>query len=132
MIAILTTVDSKECAGRIARALVEQKLAACVQISAIDSVYTWDSEVQESPEFRLLAKTTDERYPEVEDTIRMLHTYDLPAIVGFPLPRAYAPYADWVEENSSGIGRSAPRKPAINTKSGAKLCPSVAYAFPAS
>ena len=43
-----------------------------------------------------------ERYPEIEDTIRRLHTYDLPAIVGFPLPHALAPYADWVAENSGG------------------------------
>lgn len=102
IMAVLTTVDSKESAGTIARALLEQKLAACVQISAIDSIYTWDGEVQESSEFRLLAKTTDERYPAVEAAIRRLHTYDLPAIVGFPLTRAYAPYADWVEENASG------------------------------
>ena len=99
-IAVLTTIDDKEAARRIARALVEQKLAACVQISAIDSVYTWDGEVQESPEFRLFAKTTDERYPAVEDAIRKLHSYDLPAIVGFPLPHAYGPYADWVAENT--------------------------------
>ena len=101
-IAVLTTVDSKEHADRIAAALVRRKLAACVQVSAIDSTYIWDGEVQESPDFRLLAKTTDDRYPEVEAAIRELHTYDLPAIVGFPLPHAFAPYADWVAENSDG------------------------------
>ena len=101
-IAVLTTVDSKKSAGTIASALVKQKLAACVQISAIDSVYTWDGEVQESPEFRLFVKTSDERYAEVEDTIRKLHTYDLPAIVGFPMPYAYGPFAEWVAENSAG------------------------------
>ena len=71
-IAVLTTIDDKEAAGRIARVLVEQKLAACVQISAINSIYSWDGEVQESPEYRLLAKTTDERYPALEDAIRKL------------------------------------------------------------
>ena len=98
IIAVLTTVDSKEDADTIARALVEKKLAACVQISAIESVYTWEGEVQESPEFRLLVKTTKERYPAVEAAIVELHTYDLPAIVGFPLPHAYAPYVDWVTD----------------------------------
>lgn len=68
----------------------------------LDSIYTWDGEVQQSPEFRLLAKTTDERYAAVEAAIRTLHTYDLPAIVGFPLPYAYSSYADWVAEHSGG------------------------------
>ncbi len=100
IIAVLTTVDSREQADTIARVLVSRRLAACVQISSIDSVYTWDGEVQEEREFRLLIKTTDERYREVEDAIRELHTYDLPAIVAFPMTRAWGPFADWVAENS--------------------------------
>ena len=101
-IAILTTTDSKDDAHRIASALVERRLAACVQISAIDSVYTWDGETQQSPEYRLLVKTTGERYAAVEAAIRELHTYDLPAIVGFDFEHAFEPFAEWVAENSSG------------------------------
>lgn len=99
-IAVLTTTDSKESGKAIARALVERKLAACVQLSAIESTYAWEGKVEESPEFRLLVKTTSDRYPEVEAAIRELHTYDLPAIVGFRLDHAFEPFAAWVAENS--------------------------------
>jgi len=101
-IAVLTTIDSKNGARAIAKTLVERKLAACVQISAIESIYTWEGEVQESPEYRLLVKTTDERYPQVEDAIRELHTYDLPAILGFRMQHIYEPFAAWVAENACG------------------------------
>ena len=102
VIAILTTTDSRDNANAIAGTLVDRKLAACVQISGIDSVYSWEGEVQESPEYRLLIKTTDERYGEVEATIRDLHTYELPAIIGFRMDHAFAQFADWVAQNSSG------------------------------
>ena len=100
-IVVLTTIDSEKDAQRIATALVERKLAACVQISRIDSVYEWEGEVQQSPELRLLVKTTDERYGDVEDAIRELHTYDLPAIIALPVEHAYAPFADWIAAGSS-------------------------------
>ncbi len=102
VIAVLTTIDSEEGASAIATALVERRLAACVQISRIDSVYTWQGEVQQSPEFRLLVKTIDEQYAAVEATIRELHTYDLPAVIALPVEHAYAPFADWIADNSSG------------------------------
>ena len=72
-IAVVTTVATRDDAQRLARALVERRLAACAQISAIDSVYHWKGVVQQEPEFRLLFKTTEERYPLVETTIRALH-----------------------------------------------------------
>ena len=102
LIAVLTTIDSEEDAQRIATALVERKLAACVQISRIDSVYTWEGEVQRSPELRLLVKTTDEGYAAVENAIRELHPYDLPAIFALPVEHAYAPFAEWIAQNSAG------------------------------
>ncbi len=100
ILAVLTTVDSRQQADAIARALVSRRLAACVQISSIDSVYFWKGKIQEDREFRLLIKTTEERYGQVEDAIRELHTYDLPAIVALPVTRAWEPFADWVTENS--------------------------------
>jgi periplasmic divalent cation tolerance protein len=58
-IAVVTTVASREEAHRLARMLVERKLAACAQISEIESVYRWKGEVQQEPEFRILFKTTE-------------------------------------------------------------------------
>lgn len=101
-IAVLTTIDSHEQAQAIATALVKRKLAACVQISEIESVYSWEGAIQGEKEFRLLVKTVLSRYAEIEAAIRELHTYDLPAIYAVAVAEAFAPYADWVAENSTG------------------------------
>jgi periplasmic divalent cation tolerance protein len=100
-IAVLTTVDSLDQARAIATALVERRLAACVQISSIESVYTWQGEAQNEKEFRVMAKTVADRYPEIEAAIRTLHTYELPAIYALDIAQVFEPYADWVAENSS-------------------------------
>ena len=96
----MTTTDAVEHARTMAKALIERKLAACVQISSIESFYDWQGETQNDPEFRLLIKTTADRYQDVEDAIRELHTYDLPAIYSLPLEHVFEPYAEWVAENS--------------------------------
>lgn len=101
-IAVLTTTDSREEARTIAAALVDQGLAACAQISEIESVYEWQDEIQQDVEYRLFVKTTGERYDAVERAIRERHSYDLPAIYAIGLDRVYPPYADWVARNSGG------------------------------
>ena len=101
-VAVFTTTDSLERAREIASALVERKLAACVQISSIESVYTWHGTAQNDKEFRVMAKTLAERYPEVETAIRDLHSYELPAIYALDVAETFEPYADWVAENSVG------------------------------
>jgi periplasmic divalent cation tolerance protein len=101
-IAIMTTTDSLDEARSIAAALVERKLAACAQISSIQSFYTWEGEVQDDDEFRVLIKTTGDRYADVESAILELHSYDLPAIVAFDIAHAYGPYAEWVIDSVSG------------------------------
>lgn len=103
-IAVVTTVATREQARAMARALVERRLAACAQISEIESFYTWDGAVQHDPEFRLLFKTTADRYPAVEAAIRELHAYELPAIHAYAFEQVYAPYAEWIEENTSRGG----------------------------
>ena len=101
-IAVFTTVDSEEQARKIAAALVDRKLAACVQVSNIESFYTWKGETQDEAEFRLMIKTVAERYTAVEAAIVELHPYELPAIYAVDLPRVYAPYAEWVDEHARG------------------------------
>jgi periplasmic divalent cation tolerance protein len=99
-IAVFTTVDSENEARKIAAALVERKLAACVQISSVESFYTWKGETQHEPEFRLMIKTVAERYAAVEAAIVELHPYELPAIYAVDLPFVFARYADWVSDNA--------------------------------
>ena len=102
-IAVLTTIDSEERARAMAESLVDRKLAACVQISAIDSVYVWRGAIQNDREYRLMAKTLASRYADIEAAIRQLHTYDLPAIYAIELSEVFAPYADWVAEYSTAV-----------------------------
>ena len=99
-LAVVTTIGSLDEAQSIARALVERKLAACAQISEIESFYTWQDAVQNEKEFRILFKTTGELYQAVEDAIRALHSYELPAIHAFPFEYVYTPYAEWIENNT--------------------------------
>jgi periplasmic divalent cation tolerance protein len=101
-IAVLTTVGTRAEARAMAHALIERKLAACAQISEIESFYAWDGAVQNEGEFRVLFKTTRERHAAVEGAIRELHSYDLPAVHAIALESVYPPYAEWIERNSTG------------------------------
>ena len=104
---VVTTVGSRTEAEAMARALVEMGLAACAQITAIDSIYRWQGQVQHEGEFRIMFKTIPARYAEVEAAIRERHPYALPAIHAIATDAASAPYAEWVEENSN----DGPRTP---------------------
>ena len=102
LLAVFTTVASREQAQSIATPLVERKLVACAQISEIESVYSWKGAVQYEREFQLLLKTTPNKYQAVESAIRELHAYELPAIFAIEVEHSYEPYAAWVLEGSSG------------------------------
>jgi len=96
-IAVVTTVDNIDEARSIARTLVERGLAACAQISEIESFYTWHGAVQNEKEYRIVLKTTDERYPAIEAAIKEMHSYELPQICAFAFEHVYQPYAEWIE-----------------------------------
>jgi periplasmic divalent cation tolerance protein len=93
---VITTVGTMEQARTLARTMVERRLAACAQITAIESFYRWQGRVEHEPEVRLLFKTRAECYAELEAAIRALHPYELPAIHALPTAQAYGPYAEWV------------------------------------
>lgn len=84
-----------EAAERIARTLVEERLAACVNSVDCDSVYRWDGAVHEEGEVILLAKTTDERYPELCERVLELHPHDVPCIERFDEDGVLEAFADW-------------------------------------
>jgi periplasmic divalent cation tolerance protein len=96
-IAVVTTVGSKKEARAMAHALVDAKLAACAQISRIDSVYAWRGKIESGKEYRLLVKTVGARYAAVERAIREMHSYELPAIHSFAFEHVSPAYADWIE-----------------------------------
>jgi periplasmic divalent cation tolerance protein len=94
---VLTTAGTREEADAIAQALVEAGLAACVQVvGPVTSRYWWDGAIETADEWLCLAKTTAARYPDVEDAIRQLHSYDEPEIVAVPVVAGSPSYLDWV------------------------------------
>ncbi|MCS6996764.1 MAG: divalent-cation tolerance protein CutA [Casimicrobiaceae bacterium] len=98
---VLTTVGSEPKAREIARALIEAHLAACVHLEPIESLYEWQGHLEEAREWRLLIKTTRERYAAVEAAIRERHDYELPAILAVPVTEVFAAFAEWVRAQSA-------------------------------
>jgi periplasmic divalent cation tolerance protein len=95
---VLCTAVTSEEARTIARALVEERLAACVQISAIESWYRWQGKVEQAPEQRLHIKTSADLASQVEARIKALHSYDLPEIVTLPIGGS-ADYLAWIAQS---------------------------------
>lgn len=100
IIAVFTSVANHEEAKLISRAIVEKKLAACAQISEIESFYHWNGSVQNEKEYRILFKADAQNYTAIENLIKKMHSYDLPAIHGIVLDEISEPYQQWVIENS--------------------------------
>ncbi len=98
---VLTNCPDAEVADRIARTLVEQKLAACVnRMPAVDSVYRWQGAVERAVEVPLLIKSTRERLPEVQEAIRALHPYEVPEILAIPVVAGLPAYLRWVVDET--------------------------------
>ena len=98
---VLTTCGSKEEAGKIARALVERRLAACVNIvPGIESVYRWQGKVESATEWLLVIKTTGSHFEGVRDAIRELHSYELPECIMISIEGGSAEYLKWIEEST--------------------------------
>jgi len=94
---VLNTCPDLATAERIAAALVEERLAACVnRIAGIVSTYRWQGEVQRGGEILLLIKTTRERFDAVRERIVALHPYELPEIIAVDVARGLPAYLDWI------------------------------------
>lgn len=94
---VLTNMPDTASASAMARMLVGQRLAACVNVlPGVRSIYQWQGVVEEAAEVTLLIKTTHERYIELENAIRSAHTYDVPEIIALPLVAGLPKYLEWV------------------------------------
>ena len=97
---ITTTVESAEAAERIAHALVEERLAACVQVHGpVASTYRWEGSVSRATEWYCHVKTTRARLEQVTDRIRALHSYVTPEIIAVPLIGGLPEYLGWIAES---------------------------------
>ena len=95
----ITTEDEDE-ARRIGKTLVEEKLAACVNIHPIKSIYRWEGEIQEEGEVAMLVKTKAELADKVMERVKQLHSYEVPCIVSFSIDKGNPDYLNWIEEST--------------------------------
>ena len=96
-VAVMISAPNAEEAATIARALVEGRLAACVQIMPIRSIYVWQGEVCDDQEQLLLAKTRAGALDDLERTVAELHSYEVPEITVVPLVSGAAAYLRWID-----------------------------------
>ena len=94
---VITNLPDRDAARRLADSLVEQRLAACVNILApCESVYRWQGKIETAQEITLLIKTLGAHYGKVEKTIRECHPYELPEIIAIPMVAGLPAYLDWL------------------------------------
>jgi periplasmic divalent cation tolerance protein len=94
---IYMTVGSKEEARKIGKKLVAKRLAACVNIlDHMNSFYMWDGDLQDDTEVVMIAKTTEDRVPDLVEKVKSLHSYDCPCIVSLPVAGGHQPFLEWI------------------------------------
>lgn len=98
---VISNLPDAGAAAALARALVEQGLAACVNIlPEVRSVYRWQGAIEEAGEVPVLIKTTAARYPELEAAVRRLHPYQVPELIALPITAGLPAYLRWVAEET--------------------------------
>ena len=96
---VVTTTDSQDEAQKIARRLIEQRLAACVQVlGPVESVFWWEEEIETAREWQCIAKSRQDLFASIESSIREIHSYDVPEILAFPIVEGSGSYLAWMKE----------------------------------
>ena len=105
---VLVTCPSLALARKIARAVVEQRLAACVNVvrSPVESFYTWKGKLESAREHLLLIKTTAQRLSSLEREVKRLHPYDLPEFIAIPISEGSTEYLAWLGETIGALRES--------------------------
>jgi len=98
---VLVTATSKEEADAIASSLVEARMAACVSITPVRSIYTWDGKVNHDQEWQLVIKTDLSQFDQLAAKIQELHSYEVPEIIALPIIAGSEAYLQWISENVS-------------------------------
>ncbi len=96
-VVVYITAPSREEAGRLARALVEARLAACVNLLPVESVYRWQGALEEAAETLLVVKTRRPRLDALAARVRELHSYTVPEMIALPVVAGWPPYLQWID-----------------------------------
>lgn len=100
-IVVLITVPSKDVGLKIARSLVENELAACVNLlPGITSVYRWEGKIAEDEELLLIAKTKQSLFETLSETVTQNHPYDVPEVIALPIVAGLKEYLSWMDEET--------------------------------
>jgi periplasmic divalent cation tolerance protein len=102
VVVFITTPSEEEAAG-IARTLVEEKLAACVNIiTGIRSIYSWEGRVEDDSEMLLVVKTREALFDRLASRVKELHSYAVPEVIAMPIVKGLTDYTDWIGEVTAG------------------------------
>jgi periplasmic divalent cation tolerance protein len=98
-VVVLVTADSEVEAEAIAKSLVENQLAACVSLSPIRSIYTWQGEIHSAAEWQLVVKTDLAKFEDLKTKVRAMHSYEVPEILAIPIVAGSEAYLDWLGQS---------------------------------
>ncbi|MCL6435431.1 MAG: divalent-cation tolerance protein CutA [Leptolyngbyaceae cyanobacterium HOT.MB2.61] len=99
---VLVTASSKAEAEAIAQALIQSRLAACVSLFPVHSIYTWQGTVHQDDEWQLMIKCDLAKFADLEAKVREIHSYEVPEVIALPILAGSQPYLDWIGEQ---VGR---------------------------
>ena len=96
---VITTTDNEEAAKLIAKTLIEDKLAACVQLDRVQSFFHHEAGVKQAKEIRLFVKAPSDNYKAIEESIKLNHNYQLPQIIKLDITAGLPEYLNWIHGN---------------------------------
>ncbi|MET1125146.1 MAG: divalent-cation tolerance protein CutA [Archaeoglobaceae archaeon] len=95
---VYVTTPSQEEAEKIARALLEKRLAACVNIFPVRSMFWWEGKIETALEFAMIIKTKAEKFSEIRELVKSMHSYTVPCICEISVERGLREFLDWIDE----------------------------------
>ena len=99
---VLITSPDEQTAAKIANCLVEKRLAACINIIApIRSIYKWEGKIEDDKEVLMIVKTRKDLFEELESSVKQMHPYSVPEIIGLPIIKGSSEYLNWITEVTS-------------------------------
>lgn len=105
---VRTTVANEADAERLADLMMTRRLAACVQVLPITSTYRWQGKVHRDPELLLMAKTTAERFPALQEAVLAAHPYDEPELIAVPIVAGSPSYLAWIDSEVADLTEGEP------------------------
>lgn len=98
---VLVTVDTQEAAQEVAKILVQERLAACINIFPIHSIYIWEGDMQQAGEWQMVIKTDIRKFSNLELKLNEIHPYNVPEIIALPIQQGASTYLAWMAEQTA-------------------------------